>query len=273
MADDSDQRSVLMEIPEPQAKITGRLRRSYMDVLSGGARHGRRGHACVCVCRDVRTLKHSSVSEVDAGRERRRTPGRLDTCVTSVSRHLLRSLLLAEQSVQMASVSLTSDLRLLLEDLHQKKSSVYRSIPYSRLGSNRDAHCFRKARPQLMAFRRSCQDGGRLLLQEAQWEKLLEFVQTACRYASELPQWETSSHNALQEHCYNTLAAFCTAALRKHRPTARRAGELLRRFKMAPVSSHVIGPCLEELEKILQGYQSGESHTQILLSDVAEVSL
>ncbi len=52
----------------------------------------------------------------------------------------------------MVSGSLTSDLKLLLEDLHQKKTSVYRSIPYSRLASNRDAHCYRKARPHLMAF-------------------------------------------------------------------------------------------------------------------------
>ncbi|XP_042622650.1 uncharacterized protein LOC109083720 [Cyprinus carpio] len=269
MADDSDQRSVLMEIPEPQAKITGRLRRSYMDVLSGSARHGthgcrvRRGHACACVCRDVSGHKRSSVSEVDAGSGRHRTRGGLDACETSVSRQLLSNLLLAEQSVQMASGSFTSDLRLLLEDLHLKKTSVYRSIPYSRLASNRDAHCYRKARPHLMAFRRSCQDGGRLLLQKAQWEKLLEFVQVACRYASELPQWETSTHNALREHCYNTLAAFCTAALQKHRPAARRARELLRRFKMAPVSRRAIGPCLEELEKILQEYQRGESQTQI----------
>ncbi|XP_058647505.1 uncharacterized protein LOC131549382 [Onychostoma macrolepis] len=249
MADDSDQRSVLMEIPEPQAKITGRLRRSYMDILcsrlSVGARRMRRGHA------------------LDAGSGRRRTADGLDASETSVSKQLLNSLLLAEQSVQMASVSLTTDLKLLLEDLHQKKTSVYRSIPYSRLASNRDAHCYRKARPHLMAFKRSCQDGGRLLLQKAEWEKLLEFVQAACRYASQLPQWETSTHNALREHCYDTLAALCTAALQKHRPAARRARELMRRFRMAPVSRRAIGPCLEQLEKILQEHQSREPQAQI----------
>lgn len=123
---------------------------------------------------------------MDAGSGRRRTRDGLDACETSVSKQLLNSLLLAEQvrpnlcsyvdtvvtlvsddsavcccwsvssrsqSVQMASGSLTSDLKLLLEDLHQKKTSVYRSIPYSRLASNRDAHCYRKARPHLMAFK------------------------------------------------------------------------------------------------------------------------
>lgn len=34
-----------------------------------------------------------------------------------------------------------------------KKANVYRSIPYSRLGSNRDAHCYRKAFPHLVAFK------------------------------------------------------------------------------------------------------------------------
>ncbi|KAK9967001.1 hypothetical protein ABG768_004072 [Culter alburnus] len=243
MADESDQRSVLVEIPEPQAKITGCLRRSYMDILCSRLSAG---------C----GVKH-------ACSRRRRTGERLYECQTSVSKQLLDSLLLAEQSVQMASGSLTSDLKLLLQDLHQKKTSVYRSIPYSRLGSNRDAHCFRKARPHLMAFKRSCEEGGRLLLRSGEWEKLLEFVQAACRLASDLPQWETSGHNTLRERCFNTLAAFCTAALQKHRPAARRARGLLRRFRTAPASRSAIGPCLEELEKIMQEHQSGESQTQI----------
>lgn len=68
-----------------------------------------------------------------------------------------------------------------------------------------------------------------MLLRSGEWEKLLEFVQAACRLASDLPQWETSGHNTLRERCFNTLAAFCTAALQKHRPAARRARGLLRR--------------------------------------------
>lgn len=48
---------------------------------------------------------------------------------------------------------LTSDLKYLQEDLQLKKANVYRSIPYSRLGSNRDAHCYRKAYPHLVAFK------------------------------------------------------------------------------------------------------------------------
>lgn len=46
-----------------------------------------------------------------------------------------------------------SSLERLQEDLQLKKTSVYRSIPYSRFGSNRDAHCYRKAYPHLLAFK------------------------------------------------------------------------------------------------------------------------
>lgn len=48
---------------------------------------------------------------------------------------------------------LASDLKYLQEDLQLKKASIYRSIPYSRFGSNRDAHCYRKAYPQMVAFK------------------------------------------------------------------------------------------------------------------------
>lgn len=50
-------------------------------------------------------------------------------------------------------VPLCSDLKLLQVDLQLRKARVYRSIPYSRLGSNRDAHCYRKAYPHLLAFK------------------------------------------------------------------------------------------------------------------------
>lgn len=46
-----------------------------------------------------------------------------------------------------------SDLKYLQEDLQLKKASIYRSIPYSRFGSNRDAHCYRKAYPHMVAFK------------------------------------------------------------------------------------------------------------------------
>lgn len=46
-----------------------------------------------------------------------------------------------------------SDLKYLQEELQLRKATIYRSIPYSRLGSNRDAHCYRKAYPHMVAFK------------------------------------------------------------------------------------------------------------------------
>ncbi|KAI7795318.1 hypothetical protein IRJ41_014495 [Triplophysa rosa] len=225
----TDQRSVLMEIPEPQAKLTGRLRRSYMDILCSRPAPG------------VRRRKPARAAErgraLDGGSRRLRRFQK-DACQTSVSSELLDSLALAEQSVQMTSSSLTTDLKILLEDLHQKKISVYRSIPYSRLGSNRDAHSYRKAQPHLMAFKRSCQDGGRLLVQRAEWQKVLEFVLAACRYVGGRP------------------AATTRFESNRHRPAARRARHLLHRFKTAARL------CLRELEEILREYPS-QSKSQI----------
>lgn len=245
MAEDSEQRSALMEIPEPQAKLTGRLRRSYMDILcsrrtAGGKQRTRR---CSITHTHTHTVNTHSYTA--------------DDHQTNDSKQLLNSLRLAEQSVCV----LSADVRVLLCDLQQKKSSVFISIPYSRLASNRDARCYRKAQPHLLAFRRSCQEGGRCLLQDSQWAELLQFVLSAWRYTSELPRWERSTHNALQEHCYNTLAAYCCTALQKHTPPARRARALLRRFRAVTVCKRVVSPCVQQLEKILQEYQSGETHT------------
>ncbi|KPP79992.1 hypothetical protein Z043_100391 [Scleropages formosus] len=123
-----------------------------------------------------------------------------------------------------------SDVKVLLEELHLKKTIVYRSIPYSRLGSNRDAHCYRKAYPHLLAFKRFCQEGGRLLLQDQRWEEALEFTLGAWWCTASLPQWEVAGHNVLREQCYGTLADLCTTALRHHRPHYSQALELFRRY-------------------------------------------
>ncbi|XP_026867215.2 uncharacterized protein LOC113578260 isoform X2 [Electrophorus electricus] len=183
--------------------------------------------------------------------------GELDTSRTSLSRRelaqLLSSLILMEQSGQkLESGFPLSGLKTLLDQLHQKKTNVYRSIPYSRLGSNRDAHCYRKAYPHLLAFKRSCVEGGQILVQSGKFENVLEFVLGAWQCASELPQWDTSNHNSIREQCYHALAGYCTAALQHHRPRASKARELLRRFKVAQVQKQVMSSCIRQLEQLVQ---------------------
>lgn len=162
---------------------------------------------------------------------------------------LIRSLILVEQSKEPRV--LAADLKFLQEDLQLKKTNVYRSIPYSRFGSNRDAHCYRKAYPHLVAFKVSCQEWGQALLRNKEWDAMLEHTLMAWRYTSELPQWDTSSHNALREQCYSILAAHSLTALQHYQPEACRGRELLRRMKMAQFHSRTITPCIQELQRIM----------------------
>ncbi|KAM6945318.1 uncharacterized protein FYW47_017610 [Aplochiton taeniatus] len=163
---------------------------------------------------------------------------------------LIRSLILVEQSQEQRN--LTSDLKYLQEDLQLKKANVYRSIPYSRLGSNRDAHCYRKAYPHLLAFKVSCEEWSQVLLRDKAWESALEHALMAWRSTSELPHWDTATHNALREQCYCVLATQCSAALQHYRPRAGKGQDLLRRLKLAQVHSQAMAPCIQELQRILQ---------------------
>lgn len=162
---------------------------------------------------------------------------------------LIRSLILVEQTQEPRVVA--ADLKFLQEDLQLKKANVYRSIPYSRLGSNRDAHCYRKAYPHLVAFKVSCQEWGQVLLRNHQWDVVLEHTLMAWRLTSELPQWDTASHNGLREQCFSVLAAQSQSALQHYSPPSSRGRELLRRFKMAQQQSPTITPCVDALQRIM----------------------
>ncbi|KAJ8004104.1 hypothetical protein DPEC_G00155310 [Dallia pectoralis] len=242
-------RRVLVEIPAPQPKISARMRRSYLEILSSRMvpssatsknrnfpSHSKRGQLLDPV---IYRSWNGQCEKID-----NQTPLSNQQLV-----QLIRSLISVEQ--RQRSEPRTTNLKLLLDDLHLKKSNVYRSIPYSRLGSNRDAHCYRKAYPDLVVFKVSCQEWGQLLLRNEEWESALEHALVAGRYTSELPQWDTSSHNLVREQCYNTLAAHSISALQHYCPEPSKARELLRRFKMAQAHSHLFSSCVQELERIL----------------------
>ncbi|XP_078788233.1 uncharacterized protein LOC101172060 isoform X2 [Oryzias latipes] len=200
-------RQALVEIPEPQPKTSAGLRRSYFEVLN------------------------AQLDSPPLSRARTPKPSQsLDPSPAPLTKQqlvqLIRSLVLAEQSHEPRMVA--SGMKHLQDDLQLKKTNVYRSIPYSRFGSNRDAHCYRKAYPHLLAFKVSCQEWGQVLLRNQEWDSLLEFCLMAWRYTSELPQWDTESHNALRDQCYGALAAHKLAALQHYHPSPSRGRELLR---------------------------------------------
>ncbi|KAJ8253483.1 hypothetical protein GJAV_G00213440 [Gymnothorax javanicus] len=262
------ERRVLMEISAPQPKIAGHMRRSYLEVLNSFVRSSPctpraqsskmyRDRPRVGCLGGQRAARCEEQAEDQEGRQ------------ISLSQQdlvqLIRSILLLEQ--QRKCIPLCSNLKLLQVDLQLRKAMVYRSIPYSRLGSNRDARCYRKAYPYLLAFKSACQEGGRLLLQSQQWEAALEHTLVAWRYTSELPQWDTASHNSVKEQCYGVLAAHCASALQRAPPRAGKAGELLRRLKAAQVHSALISPCVQELERILNKPESVAQPSQPSLED------
>ncbi|XP_063067902.1 uncharacterized protein LOC134459472 [Engraulis encrasicolus] len=246
------ERRALVEIPEPQPKIAGRLRRSYMDVLS--TRMSPLPNSAISLSRRSRPLVSCSrrpwIGESDSRGEEEEDVKSPTTISSHQLVQLLSSLILLKEKQKCTDDS--SKLKLLLEDLLQKKASVYRSIPYSRLGSNRDAHCYRKAYPHLLAFKRSCQEGGQTLVRTGDWESVLEFVLAGWRCTSELPQWDTTGHNVLRQHCYSALARHCSIALRHHQPPANKAREILRRLKTARGHNHQMSSCVEELKQLLK---------------------
>ncbi|AWO95678.1 GI11910 product from transcript GI11910-RA [Scophthalmus maximus] len=246
-------RRALVEIPAPQPKIAARMRRSYLEIL--GARLApsplHRGRNTNANTKRVQSLD-LPIGGVWSGRLEEQCE-KMDEHQTPLSKQqlvqLIRSLILVEQSQEPRI--LASDLKYLHEDLQLKKANVYRSIPYSRLGSNRDAHCYRKAYPHLVAFKVSCQEWGQVLLRNKEWDAVLEHTLMAWRYTSELPRWDTANHNAVREQCYGTLAAHSLAALQHYRPEPGRGRELLRRLKTAQLHSRSIVHCIQELQRMM----------------------
>ncbi|XP_045911854.1 uncharacterized protein LOC123974890 [Micropterus dolomieu] len=242
-------RRALVEIPAPQPKIAARMRRSYLEILSARLApsplpRGKNTKRVQSLDLSIGGLWSGGIEEHCEKMDEHHTPLSKPQLV-----QLIRSLILVEQSQEPRI--LASDLKYLQEDLQQKKANVYRSIPYSRLGSNRDAHCYRKAYPHLVAFKVSCQEWGQVLLRNKEWDAVLEHTMMAWRYTSELPQWDTANHNTLREQCYSILASHSLTALQHYHPETSRGHELLRRLKTAQLYSQSIVPCIQELQRIM----------------------
>ncbi|XP_067896099.1 uncharacterized protein [Heterodontus francisci] len=144
------------------------------------------------------------------------------------------------------------NLKFAQEQLELSKINMYRSIPRWRLGSNRDAYCYRKAHVHLQAFKKICLEQGRLLLQSECWETALDYVLIAWRYTSELPQWDNSFHNECTQQCFAALAVQCITSLQRSCLELEKYKQLKKRLRIAYTQSKLIKPCLEELDKIIE---------------------
>ncbi|XP_032888524.1 uncharacterized protein LOC116980433 [Amblyraja radiata] len=143
------------------------------------------------------------------------------------------------------------------EQLALTKRSVYRSIPRWRLGSNRDAYCYRKAHNHLRIYKRTCLEQGKLLLQAELWETALNYILSAWRYTSELPQWDNSFHNECTQQCFAVLAVQCLTALQRSCLALEKYKQLRKRLRIAYTQNKLIKPCLEEMETMLVVLECG----------------
>eukprot|EP00062_Callorhinchus_milii_P010934 gi/632956353/ref/XP_007893915.1/ PREDICTED: uncharacterized protein LOC103180104 [Callorhinchus milii] len=167
-----------------------------------------------------------------------------------VSTLLLHSHPELDQNLKLVLPSLI--LKILQEQLELNKSNVYRSIPRWRLGSNRDAYCFRKAHAHLQAFKKTCLEQGRLLLQAECWETTTDYTLIAWRYTSELPHWDNSFHNECTQQCFTALAVQSMIGLQRSCLELEKYKQLKKRFQVACTQNKLMKPCLQQLEGIVK---------------------
>ncbi|XP_077456734.1 uncharacterized protein LOC144074268 [Stigmatopora argus] len=243
-------RRALVEI---QPKIDAGIRRSYLDILntrSPPSPPPRVPNTSPSNTRLTKSLDFTIDSEWSGNANQRRNTDEIQEPMSERQLvQLIRSLVLVEQSREPRPQ--TTALKCLQDDLQLRKTNVYKSIPYSRFGSNRDAHCYRKAYPHLVAFKVACQVWIQVILQKKEWDAVLEHTLTVWHYISKLPQWDIASHNTLRDECYAIMAAHSLTALQNYCPTQRRRQELLRRMKTAQHNNQSIVPCIHQLQRIM----------------------
>ncbi|XP_051870041.1 uncharacterized protein LOC127569437 isoform X2 [Pristis pectinata] len=247
--------SFLRRENEPTAQdiseVTSLTRRNF------GARRGMCINSSTFIS-NKKTLENDSEKELPFKKQRLHfKPGvnlevKLDDLLTSQLVHTLllhRYPAIDDEDMKLVLPSLI--LKCAQKQLELSKSNVYRSIPRWRLGSNRDAYCYRKAHNHLQAFKRTCLEQGKLLLQAGCWETSLNYILIAWRITSELPQWDNSFHNECTQQCFTVLAVQGTTALQKSCLELDKYKQLRKRLRIAYTQNKLIKPCLEELDRII----------------------
>ncbi|XP_069744821.1 uncharacterized protein [Narcine bancroftii] len=250
-------RQVLVEIPNPQPKVAVHLRRSYEEILNS-TRAQTRLMALQANVPPAYFLRKESHSGLPFKKRRLHLKPAVKIEVKLndlLSSQLVETLLLhrypAIDDEDMKLIFPSLIMKFVQEQLELIKSNIYRSIPRWRLGSNRDAYCYRKARNHIQAFQKTCLEQGKLLLQAECWETALNYILVAWRYTSELPQWDISFHNECTEQCFTVLAVQGITALQRSCLDMEKHKQLKKRFKIAYTQNKLIKPCLEKLDSMI----------------------
>uniref|UniRef100_UPI00398E567A uncharacterized protein isoform X2 n=1 Tax=Pristiophorus japonicus TaxID=55135 RepID=UPI00398E567A len=274
-------RRVLVEIPNPQPKIAVHLRRSYEDILNSTRTQSRLTTLSANIptsflrtdniSSDDRLVQNlNATPELPFKKQRLNfKPGvNLEFKLNDLaSSQLVRTLLLHRYPVlddeDLKFILPSLNLKFAQEQLELNKINVYRSIPRWRLGSNRDAYCYRKAHVHLQAFKKTCLEQGRLLLQAECWETALDYILIAWRFTSDLPQWDNSFHNECMQKCFTALTVQCMTGLQRSCLELEKYKQLKKRLRTAYTQNKLIKPCLEELDRIMRVLECNPSEQNL----------
>ncbi|XP_061165398.1 uncharacterized protein LOC133174323 [Saccostrea echinata] len=141
------------------------------------------------------------------------------------------------------------DIGSLLENLELFKGNIYKSFPYSRWGSGRDAFCYRRVKTHLDSFVKSCIDQGRQLEVLESWRALIDYILKAWEFVHDLPNWDNPDHNKSKNRCFKALSGQCKRAISKSHLTQAEYKKILSRVEEAVEVDDNILPCVELIKK------------------------
>ncbi|XP_068686194.1 uncharacterized protein [Montipora foliosa] len=141
------------------------------------------------------------------------------------------------------------DLTELEEKLKYLQRNIYKSFPYTRYGSSRDAFCYRRVNTHLSAFKKECVSQGNTLVSSQLWESTVCYVLMAWTYVDGMPNWDNPAHNKSKEQCFKSLAVQCKKALTKLKNslTQDKCQDLLERMQEACEQNNELQPCVDLL--------------------------
>lgn len=148
------------------------------------------------------------------------------------------------------------DLTELEKKLEYLQRNIYKSFPYTRYGSSRDAFCYRRVNTHLAAFKKECVNQGNTLVSSQLWESSVNYVLMAWKYVDGMPNWDNPAHNKSKEQCFKSLAVQCKKALTKLKSslTQEKCEDLLERMQTACEQNDHLQPCVDILSALQTGF-------------------
>lgn len=102
----------------------------------------------------------------------------------------------------------------------EKKLQVFlkditKAFPWTKFGSDRDAFCYKRVRGHLQVFKRECLEQCKVFIDSKQWKDAIDYIIIAWAYVDQMPRWDDTKHNKVNEQCYKKLATYLANSLKK----------------------------------------------------------